>query len=112
MIWQYSPYYIPFIACGCITLILAATGWRNRGYVCAKPFALLMLAVSLWAFGSALEVSSADMPTQMFALALQYPGIVTVPVAWLLFALDIPDGSTGSRPRTSCSSLPYPSSVS
>lgn len=88
MIWQYSPYYIPFIACGCITLILAATGWRNRGYVCAKPFALLMLAVSLWAFGSALEVSSADMPTQMFALALQYPGIVTVPVAWLLFALE------------------------
>jgi PAS domain S-box-containing protein len=88
MIWQYSPYYIPFLACGCITLILAVTGWRNRSFVCAKPFTLLMLAVSLWSFGSALQVSSADLPTQMFAIMLQYPGIVTVPVAWLLFAFE------------------------
>jgi PAS domain S-box-containing protein len=88
VIWQYSPYYIPFLACGCITLILAVTGWRNRSFVCAKPFALLMLAASLWSFGSALQVSSADLPTQMFAIMLQYPGIVTVPVAWLLFAFE------------------------
>ncbi len=88
MIWQYSPYYIPFIACGLITLILAVTGWRNRTYVCAKPFVLLMLAVSLWSFGSALQVSSADLQTQMFAGMLQYPGIITVPVAWLLFSFE------------------------
>jgi PAS domain S-box-containing protein len=88
MIWQYSPYYIAFLACGCITLILAVTGWRNRSFICAKPFTLLMLAVSLWAFGAALEVSSADLPTQMFAVMLQYPGIVTVPVAWLLFSFE------------------------
>ena len=88
MIWQYSPYFIAFLACGCISLILAATVWRNRSSVCAKPFTLLMLAASLWSFGAALEVSSADLPTQMFAVMLQYPGIVTVPVAWLLFAFD------------------------
>lgn len=88
MIWQYSPYYIPFLAGGCITLILAVTGWRNRSYVCARPFALLMLAVSVWSFGSALQVSSADLPTQMLAIMLQYPGIVTVPVAWLLFSFE------------------------
>jgi PAS domain S-box-containing protein len=88
MIWQYSPYYIPFLACGCITLILAVTGWRNRSFICAKPFTLLMLAASLWAFGAALEVSSADIQTQMVALMLQYPGIVTVPVAWLLFSFE------------------------
>lgn len=88
MIWQYSPYYIAFLACGCITLILAVTGWRNRSFVCAKPFALLMLSASLWSFGSALQVSSADLPTQMFAILIQYPGIVTVPVAWLLFSFE------------------------
>jgi PAS domain S-box-containing protein len=88
MIWQYSPYFIAFLACGCITLILAATGWRNRSSVCAKPFAFLMLSASLWSFGAALEVSSADLPTQMFAVLLQYPGIVAVPVAWLLFAFE------------------------
>jgi len=88
MIWQYSPYFIAFLASGCITLILAATGWRNRSSVCAKPFALLMLAASFWSFGAALEVSSPDLPTQMFAVMLQYPGMVTVPVAWLLFAFE------------------------
>lgn len=88
MIWQYSPYYIPFIACGCITLILAVTGWRNRSFICAKPFALLMLAASVWAFGSALAVSAADPFTQMVAVTLEYPGIATVPVAWLLFAFE------------------------
>jgi PAS domain S-box-containing protein len=88
MIWQYSPYFIAFLASGLISLILAATGWQNRSSVCAKPFALLMLSASLWSFGSALEVSSADLPTQMFAVLLQYPGIVTVPVAWLLFAFE------------------------
>jgi PAS domain S-box-containing protein len=88
MIWQYSPYFIAFLACGCITLILAVTGWRNRFSVCAKPFTLLMLAATLWSFGAALEVSSADLTTQMFAVMLQYPGIVTVPVGWLLFAFE------------------------
>jgi len=91
MIWQYSPYYIPFIASGCIAVILAVTGWRNRTYVCAKPFALLMLAAAIWSFGSALEVSAADPLTQMFAVTLQYPGVVAVPVAWLLFAFEYTD---------------------
>ncbi|NMB79959.1 MAG: PAS domain S-box protein [Methanomicrobiales archaeon] len=88
MVWQYSPYYIAFLAGGAISLILAVTGWRNRTIICAKPFALLMLAVSVWSFGAALEVSSSDPGTQMLAIMLQYPGIVTVPVAWLLFSFE------------------------
>jgi len=88
MIWQYSPFFIPFIACGCITAILAVTGWRNRSYVAAQPFALLMLAVTIWAFGTAIEVASADLSSQMLALAFGYFGIVIVPAAWLMFALE------------------------
>lgn len=88
MIWQYSPYFIPFIACGCITAILAVTGWKNRLYASAQPFALLMVAVTIWAFGTAFEVASADLSSQMLAVALEYLGIVIVPVAWLMFALE------------------------
>jgi PAS domain S-box-containing protein len=88
MVWQYSPYYIPFIATGFIMLILAVTGWRNRSSTCAKPFALLMLAAAIWSFGSALQVSSTDITFQMLAITLEYPGIVIVPVAWLLFAFE------------------------
>jgi PAS domain S-box-containing protein len=88
MIWQYSPYFIPFIACGLILAILGITGWRNRTYVSALPFALLMFAASLWSFCTALELASADLPTQMLAITLEYPAIVIVPVAWLLFVLE------------------------
>ena len=88
MIWQYSPYFIPFVACGCITAILAVTGWRNRSFTCAQPFTLILSAVTIWSFGTSLEVASADLPTQMMAVVIGYMGIVTVPVAWLLFAFE------------------------
>ena len=107
MIWQYSPYYIPFIACGFITLILAVTGWRNRSFVCAKPFTLLMLAAAIWSFGSALEVSAADPITQMFAVTLQYPGSLPFRLRGFSLPLNIPAGSTGSPGITLPSSLRY-----
>jgi PAS domain S-box-containing protein len=99
MIWQYSPYCIPFIACGCITAILAVTGWRNRSYVSAQPFALLMMAVSLWAWSTAIEVSSADLSIRMLADSFGYIGIVIVPVAWLIFALEYTGRKTWLTPR-------------
>ena len=88
MIWQYSPYFIPFIACGIILAILGITAWHNRSYSCTRSFSLLMFAASLWAFCTALELASADLPTQMLAIMIEYPAIVTIPVAWLLFALE------------------------
>jgi len=88
MIWQYSPYFISFVACGFILAILAITGWRNRSYVCARPFTLLMSAASLWSFCTAIELASADLETQMLALTVGYVGMVIVPVAWLLFAFE------------------------
>ncbi|MFA4859922.1 histidine kinase N-terminal 7TM domain-containing protein [Methanoregula sp.] len=88
MIWQYSPYVIPFIACGLILAILGITGVRNRSCVCARSFSLLMFAGSLWAFCTALELSSADLQTQMLAILIEYPAMAIIPVAWLLFAFE------------------------
>jgi PAS domain S-box-containing protein len=47
-----------------------------------------MFAASLWSFCTALELASADLPTQMLAITIEYLAIVTIPVAWLLFALE------------------------
>ena len=88
MIWQYSPYFIPYVACGLILLILGLTGLRNRTSICARPYSLLMFAAAVWAFATALELSSADLPTQMFAIVIEYPGMAIIPVGWLLFALE------------------------
>jgi PAS domain S-box-containing protein len=88
MIWQYSPYFVPYIACGLILFILGITGWKNRTYVCARSYTVLMFAAGIWAFCTALELASADLPTQMLAITLEYPPMAIIPVAWLLFALE------------------------
>ncbi|RLC59259.1 MAG: PAS domain-containing sensor histidine kinase, partial [Chloroflexota bacterium] len=51
------------------------------------PLALLMLAVAVWSLGYALELGSADLPTQVFWAKVEYLGIVSVPVMWLAFVL-------------------------
>jgi PAS domain S-box-containing protein len=88
MIWQYSPFLIPCVACGLILAIFAVTGWRNRSCICARSYSFLMMAASIWAFCTALELSSADMQTQMLAILIEYPAMALIPVAWLLFALE------------------------
>jgi len=88
MIWQSSPYFIPCITCGLILVILGFTGVRNRSCICARSFSLLMFAGAVWAFCTALELSSADLPTQMLAILVEYPAMALIPVGWLLFALE------------------------
>jgi len=88
MIWQYTSYLIPFVACGLILIILGITGLRNRTSVCARPYSLLMFAAAVWAFCTALELSSADLATQMLAIQIEYVAMVIVPVGWILFALE------------------------
>ena len=88
MIWQYTPYLIPFVACGLILIILGITGLRNRTSVCARPYSLLMFAAAVWAFCTALELSSADLATQILAIRIEYVAMVAVPVGWILFALE------------------------
>nr|WP_320160870.1 histidine kinase N-terminal 7TM domain-containing protein [uncultured Methanoregula sp.] len=88
MMWQYSPYFIPYIACGFILAMFGVTGWHHRAQVCARSFTILMAAASLWAFCTALELASADLPTQMLAIMIEYPAMVIIPVAWLLFAIE------------------------
>lgn len=88
MIWQYTSYLIPFVACGLILIILGITGLRNRTSVCARPYSLLMFAAAVWAFCTALELSSADLATQILAIQIEYLAMVAVPVGWILFALE------------------------
>nr|WP_319375718.1 histidine kinase N-terminal 7TM domain-containing protein [uncultured Methanoregula sp.] len=88
MIWQYSPYFIPYVACGAVLALFAFAGWKYRTNICGRSFTILMAAASLWAFCTALELASADLPTQMLAIMIEYPAMVVIPVAWFLFAIE------------------------
>lgn len=74
---------IPAVACAG----LAVLAWRRRPTPGSVPFAYLMLSASWWSLWYAVELLTLDPDRQLFWTKLQYLGIVTVPVAWLVFAL-------------------------
>ena len=53
----------------------------------AATLALLMAAAAEWSWGYALETGAVDLATKLFWAKVQYLGIVTLPLAWLAFAL-------------------------
>ena len=87
MSFQQSPFLIPLLISAVITLTLAYIGWQNKKNPIARPFTLLMAASSLWTLGYTIQLVSSDLQTNLIATIIEYPGIVTVPVAWLLFVL-------------------------
>lgn len=71
-----------------ITLIMALIGWRRRAlHPAARPFAALMLMVSLYSGGYALELSCSSIPLQQIGSRTEYLGISFLPAFWLLLAL-------------------------
>lgn len=85
--WQYTPYALPLLAAAAVSGAVALYAWWRREASGARAVALLMLAVSVWSLGYALEFSASDLGSKVFWAKVEYLGIVTVPVAWLVFAL-------------------------
>jgi len=87
MIFQYSPFFIPLFIAAVLTGVLACFGWRHRTNPVSVPFTILMSASMLWTAGYAFELICADLPTNLLLTTIDYAGIVTIPVAWLLVVL-------------------------
>jgi PAS domain S-box-containing protein len=85
--FSYTPYALPLIGTAIIASLLCLYAWRHRKVSGAIPFALLTFAITEWSLTYALEIAGADLPTKIFWGQIQYFGIVTAPLAWLLFAL-------------------------
>ncbi|MFA5254948.1 MAG: histidine kinase N-terminal 7TM domain-containing protein [Methanoregula sp.] len=87
MILQFSPFFFPLLVSAAVTFVLAGFALKNRSNPVAEPFALLMAATTLWSIGYAFQLVSADLASNLLLNDIEYLGIVTVPVAWLLLAL-------------------------
>ena len=87
MRWQYTPYVLPLLIAAATSVALAFLAWRRRPAPGARPLVWLMLAVAEWSLGYALELGSAGLPDKVFWAKVQYVGIVAVPVAWSVLAL-------------------------
>jgi PAS domain S-box-containing protein len=100
MNFQFGPLsFLPLFA-GLMALIIAAYAWRLRPKRGATTLALVALATMTWALGYALEIAGTDLPTKLFWAKVQYIGIVTVPLCWLIFALEYAGYDRWLTPRT------------
>ncbi len=80
--------YYTIIAEGVICALLALFAWRNRAERGTRAFLVLMLGVMIWCLAYAQELHSNELPAKILWSKIEYLGIVTVPVAWLAFALE------------------------
>lgn len=87
MNWQFNSFLLIPILSAALTASLAWFGWRKRPAAGAEAFALVMLAAATWSAGNALELDAADLATKVFWLKFEYIGILLLPTAWLVFAL-------------------------
>ncbi len=87
MAWQNMPYFIVQAVASGMAALLALYAWRRRAVAGGVTFALLMLAVSEWAFTNAMEAISIEMPAKILWSKISYLGITSVAPLWLVFSL-------------------------
>ncbi|HNT75551.1 MAG TPA: histidine kinase N-terminal 7TM domain-containing protein [Anaerolineae bacterium] len=87
MIWQFNFYAYALFAVAMMALWVARISWRYEKSKSARPMAALMLTLAWWAAMQGLEVAVADVPGKIFWTQMQYLGIVTAPLLWLVLAL-------------------------
>ncbi|MEO7911793.1 MAG: histidine kinase N-terminal 7TM domain-containing protein [Roseiflexaceae bacterium] len=87
MHFQATMYVIPLLLAAALSGALSLYALRHRMTVGSLGFAAMTLAVTVWSLGYALEIAGADLATKIVYAKIQYFAIVTVPVAWLVFAL-------------------------
>jgi len=87
MTWHFTPYLLPLLLAAAISIGLVVYGWGRRTTTGAPLFLLLMFAIAEWSVGYMLELGTPAMADKIFWAKTEYLGIVTIPAAWLAFAL-------------------------
>jgi signal transduction histidine kinase len=81
-----SPIVFLLMLNGLVSLGLALYAWQQRQAPGALPITVVGLGMAVWALGYAGELAVAGMEVKLLAAKIQYVGIVSVPVGWLVLA--------------------------
>jgi diguanylate cyclase (GGDEF)-like protein len=84
---QFSWIIIPPAIAGILGLVSFWLLWSRRSSSSAIPLAFLSISVSIWSISYVFELVVAGYAASSFWLKIEYLGIVSVPVFWLLFCL-------------------------
>jgi diguanylate cyclase (GGDEF)-like protein len=85
--FQFTVWSLPGIVATLLALALLPRVWRQRGAPGGWPLSLLLIGAAWWSAGQVLGTLVTTVDAKFLAAGLQYPGVVTAPIAWLLFAL-------------------------
>ena len=84
--WQPHPYSLVLIVSAAMSVGVARAVWR-RPAAGARTCAVLMLALAWWSVFYAAELLSTSHAAQIRWVKIEYIGILSAPLAWLVFAL-------------------------
>jgi diguanylate cyclase (GGDEF)-like protein/PAS domain S-box-containing protein len=87
MDWRNSSYEFFLFGVTALLVVFALRTWRRRGTPGAMALMVLMAAGAVWSVGDALSLGASELSTSIFWAEIKYLGIVAVPLAWLVFAL-------------------------
>jgi PAS domain S-box-containing protein len=88
MSFVYSPYIIPLLISASISIFVAVYAWVRRSTPSAIALSLLAGAIAEWSLGYVLEIAGADLSTKLLGGQIQYFGITTAPLFWIIFAFN------------------------
>lgn len=88
MAYHFTISMLPLFAAALISGGLAWYTWRHRRTQGATPFAVQMIILLQWEISYILQVAATDLPTKFLWDKITFLGVVAMPVAWLVFAVE------------------------
>lgn len=84
---QFSLIVIPSALAGLLAILSSWLLWNRRSAAGSIPLSLLFGSISIWSICYVFEVIFTSYPAKVFWVKMEYFGIVSLPVFWLLFCL-------------------------
>jgi signal transduction histidine kinase len=84
----FNSYAITLIICGIITLFFSYKLFQKKGEALCL-FGFMMVSNSIWSIAYGFELASTTISMMYFFIKIEYLGITTLPVSWLLFCLNL-----------------------
>lgn len=82
--WQFTPYTVPILLAGSVTLACSVLLWRG-GSVRSRFAGLLLFDLSLWMFGYAMELTVTELSPKIFAQNIQFAAGAFISLTWFAF---------------------------
>jgi len=87
MVWYYTPYASLPLFAALTSLATLRLAWPRRKLPLVRAFIALLIGTVIWSSFNVLELSNATYAGKSLFVRLQYSGIISIPFAWLAFAM-------------------------